>query len=645
MKTTLRSNALIAVSMGLAFSTILFQDIIIAVALLLVVSVLFGEAAWVLIVTSRPRNWFKLSSSVEKNEKKKKSVYSGDSVTDRFQLAKKGSGSVSLSSDSAFLQIAPTMISSKEHSTVIQMNFKTPFAGEYIVRELKLAVLGPLHLFVRGCVIPLSLKYSIRPKVLESAIASAKLLASRKSAIGETPTKIPGIGTEFYDMRNYQLSDDYRQINWKATARMGRLIVNERMKEVFGSHYIVLEARARDYFDRDRLAATFLQLANSLTVLGINFGVLIHDGEKVICLREVSSPEDSLNFALRVAFDFAEVKKADLPEELTVVTSDAMKANEEFASNLGLNLLSEIEKAGRLNLRSYVSQEDPYRKIVSLVGENQPDIPSVLYVSGASGQIDLIVELASELRRRYSTEFVLVNPTMPWIAAADELEAYKLYKRFLGNLRAFQPFQCRICRGRTHGHCEQAVIRDTRAWRQNRMAKKWSRQLVFEAAIIAMLLLMVMVGGTLAGFQIPASWSQALNPNSVQTTHDSIALANYYNTTLSWLGTGSFSNVSFSIETFPFVNIAPSLNYTATTANSQISSMNISIPAALQDFNQSKYFTSIKANGNASALILQGCANASQASHTYSLFVDSTTPSFSNLGVPVELYIRWLRSR
>ena len=190
-------------------------------------------------------------------------------------------------------------------------DFKSPFAGEYKSNDVELGVTGPLGLFSSTCALPAKFEYSVYPRTLGVAVTSAKLLGM--GGVGDIPVERVGIGTEFYDIREYQPGDDFRQINWKATARRGDLMTNEHMREVGGACYIVLEAVAPDYFDRDRLAAAFLGIANALTMQGTAFGIMVHDGERVKQIKRIDAPTASLAFALKVALEFADLDTDRFP--------------------------------------------------------------------------------------------------------------------------------------------------------------------------------------------------------------------------------------------------------------------------------------------------------------------------------------------
>ena len=412
-----------AASVGLVFSATLFQNLVILTVLLTMVALQLGEALWVWVVTSR--RWLFFSMDAETPDQKvnlSKVLYPGDAAVEEFYLWRRvASGSVSTYSEEEFLRISDSAAKG-ERVAKIRAEFKTPFSGEYNFKHLIVRAYGPLCLFSARCILPVSIKYTVFPRVVQIAVESSKLIG--KTGIGETPIDRPGIGTEFYEMTDYSPGDDYRRINWKASARLGKLVVNQKMKEVGGAYFLVLDARSPDYFDRDRLAAAFLQLANALTMLRTPFGVIVHDGRSVLAYKELDLPEESLKVAVGSALDFARLEKAGLPEELMSIPSHKINATRRALQSVGLGLLAELEESARSRLEESI-RSDAFGAILDLVRKksDENERPSIMYVSGMFHSIDRVVELGSEVRRIYSSEFSVVIPTEPWVAAADEESA------------------------------------------------------------------------------------------------------------------------------------------------------------------------------------------------------------------------------
>lgn len=69
-------------------------------------------------------------------------------------------------------------------------------------------------------------------------------LAARYTGVwpGEVPSRRSGRGYEFYGVRKYVTGDELRRVNWRATARLGELMVNERVEERVTDVLIVVDA-------------------------------------------------------------------------------------------------------------------------------------------------------------------------------------------------------------------------------------------------------------------------------------------------------------------------------------------------------------------------------------------------------------------
>lgn len=119
------------------------------------------------------------------------------------------------------------------------------------------------------------------------------LIRPRRTRIfsGQVKARLGGTGIEFFGVREYYPGDERRYINWKATARKARLIVNEFEQERVADVIILLDARERSdvmasphrggaggevssLFEHSVRAA--LALAHYFTAQGNRVGLLIY---------------------------------------------------------------------------------------------------------------------------------------------------------------------------------------------------------------------------------------------------------------------------------------------------------------------------------------------------------------------------------
>ncbi len=94
-------------------------------------------------------------------------------------------------------------------------------------------------------------------------------------SIGAMPSRGRGVGTQFFEVREYVPGDDFKRIEWKATARLSKLAVKELERESLRSVVMVLaldddyfmkEVNAYDYVAREVINIVENFLRNNLHV-------------------------------------------------------------------------------------------------------------------------------------------------------------------------------------------------------------------------------------------------------------------------------------------------------------------------------------------------------------------------------------------
>jgi uncharacterized protein (DUF58 family) len=435
MNVSRRGDAVLATALGTGLFAALFQDVLIALVVLVLASLVVFETVWMTVVTRRPGRWYSISL-VGESPTRKNPLQPGDSARDSYLFTKRVGGNAVLRPALSFLTLSRKPLDGQSGPTEIVAEFKSPFAGEYKSDEVELCVTGPLGLLNSTCALPAKFEYSVYPRTLAMAITSAKLLGI--GGVGDIPVQRVGIGTEFYDIREYQAGDDFRQINWKATARRGELMTSEHAREVGGACYLILEAVSPDYFDRDRLAAAFLGIANNLAMQGTAFGVVTHDGKSVKQVKKIDAPTASLAFALKVALKFADLDRKDFQEELAAKSSYSLRRLSKFLEDSGSLALSQITDLAISEKRTLVENQNLAQTILELTRENINDPPAILYVSGILGSVESVIELGTSVKRIYGASFVVVDPTAPWIMSRDEESAYDAYLEHSRKLKSLR---------------------------------------------------------------------------------------------------------------------------------------------------------------------------------------------------------------
>lgn len=103
--------------------------------------------------------------------------------------------------------------------------------GDYQFGNLNLRWQGPLGLAIRQGKLPLIEPVKVYPNLLDVRRYDLLLRRNRLQEIGLRNTRQFGEGTEFERLREYLPDDEYRRIDWKATARRHRPVTVEYQTE------------------------------------------------------------------------------------------------------------------------------------------------------------------------------------------------------------------------------------------------------------------------------------------------------------------------------------------------------------------------------------------------------------------------------
>lgn len=96
--------------------------------------------------------------------------------------------------------------------------------GDYAFGQLNLRWDGPMGLIIRQGRIDATRPVKVYPNLLDVRRYDLLLRQNRLRELGLRHSRLTGQGTEFERLREYTPDDEYRRINWKATARRHRPI-------------------------------------------------------------------------------------------------------------------------------------------------------------------------------------------------------------------------------------------------------------------------------------------------------------------------------------------------------------------------------------------------------------------------------------
>lgn len=183
--------------------------------------------------------------------------------------------------------IAPTVtITAEPHSETSGSYIVIPLKrGEYHFGNIHVRFKGILGLCVKRATYKTGASCKVYPNLKDLRRYGLAAIHKNDIIYGSKKTNTFTLGTEFDSLREYAEGDDYRKINWMATARTDRLITNSYKPEMNQQVYIMLDCsrvmnseinyvKKLDY----SINSAFL-LADVAIGKGDNTGLLVFDNE------------------------------------------------------------------------------------------------------------------------------------------------------------------------------------------------------------------------------------------------------------------------------------------------------------------------------------------------------------------------------
>jgi uncharacterized protein (DUF58 family) len=113
--------------------------------------------------------------------------------------------------------------------------------GEYEFGDIRIYAKSPLGLIRRAYIFQQAETLPVYPSFLQMRKYELMAISNRLTDIGIKKIRRIGHSMEFEQVKNYVAGDDYRTINWKATARRGDLMVNSYTDEKSQHVYCVID--------------------------------------------------------------------------------------------------------------------------------------------------------------------------------------------------------------------------------------------------------------------------------------------------------------------------------------------------------------------------------------------------------------------
>ena len=149
--------------------------------------------------------------------------------------------------------------------------------GGFAFQDVRVTASEPLGLFRRKTVLQAPAHLSVLPNVLRLRSLAIRPLRTRVSA-GLVPARAGGSGVDFFGVREYQVGDPRRWINWRVSARHPRtLFTNEFEQQRIADVGLILDARSRS----DVRSAGDSLFEHAIRATASLAGAFLNDGNRV----------------------------------------------------------------------------------------------------------------------------------------------------------------------------------------------------------------------------------------------------------------------------------------------------------------------------------------------------------------------------
>ncbi len=192
------------------------------------------------------------------------------------------------------LDVSTCRICQIENNTLrVSFTLRGLHVGVYTLDHIKFMFVHVTRMLYLDCRVVISHSVEVEAR---SIAALRAILGGRGAAawLGETEIQRPSrVGLEYFGSRPFMPGDDYRFIDWRATARTGKLHVKEFYSTGVGSIEVMLNLScATSPVEVDELAVAFMSLVYSVLLSGLHVQT------------RVLSRNREVTYMLRTAGDF-----------------------------------------------------------------------------------------------------------------------------------------------------------------------------------------------------------------------------------------------------------------------------------------------------------------------------------------------------
>jgi len=113
----------------------------------------------------------------------------------------------------------------------LQYSVRPTFRGEFVFHNINVLVMSPISFVRRRFVSKQTKAVKVYPSYLQMRKYEFMAISNNLTEVGLKKVRKINRSNEFDHIRDYVIGDDYRLINWKATARKNQIMVNQYQDE------------------------------------------------------------------------------------------------------------------------------------------------------------------------------------------------------------------------------------------------------------------------------------------------------------------------------------------------------------------------------------------------------------------------------
>ena len=306
----------------------------------------------------------------------------------------------------------------------VKLRVNPQLSGVYTLDNLQLQHLSPLKLLEGKTSIPLKLGIKAYPRTLPWLIEAAKLLLGREGlGLGETTLKRKGSGLEYYETREYVPGDPFKFIDWKATARLNKLMVKDYFEEGVGAAYVIYNAKALGPITSDELSSHFISVMVGLAYINLPASLVIKMGDQTFFVAQRINSFEALK--ITIAYVMGQIK---VPE---------WEIHELIEPSSATSIIKALNKARGEGLKKlFQYRKSHVHHTLKPILESKTML-EIAYIGLPIQDVKYLLDLAEEAALRRSRMKVYTS-SRPWIDALNLEQAYQVYNSHQKTLQALR---------------------------------------------------------------------------------------------------------------------------------------------------------------------------------------------------------------